>query len=35
METLRPFLDQKVKIEISGNETLRGKLIDVGSDIIV
>ena len=35
METLRPFLNQKVKLEISGKETIRGKLIDVGSDIIV
>lgn len=35
MDVIKSFLDQKIELEISGNEVIRGKLLDVGSDIIV
>lgn len=35
MDTLRSYLNQNVGVEISGNRILSGKLLDVGSDIIV
>ena len=35
MDTLGSFLNQNVGVEISGSKILNGKLLDVGSDIIV